>query len=43
MDNYDPNWVWYTGGISLAMAIAGFYALHLRLGSRFAIEQSMTP
>lgn len=30
LDNYNPNWVWYAGGIVCAVALAGFYALHLR-------------
>jgi hypothetical protein len=29
LDNYNPNWVWYAGGIICALAIAGFYALHV--------------
>jgi len=38
MDNYDPNWVWYGGGIICAVAAAGFYALHLATRSRFAAD-----
>lgn len=36
MDNYDPNWVWYAAGIICCVAVAGFYALHLRTRHRFA-------
>jgi MFS family permease len=37
MDNADPRWVWYIGGILCAIAVAGFYALHLRSGTRLAV------
>ena len=36
LDNYDPNWVWYAGGIISAIAVGGFYSLHLKTRSRFA-------
>jgi MFS family permease len=38
LDNYNPNWLWYIGGVLTAIAALGFYALHLRLGAqeRFA-------
>ena len=36
LDNYDPNWVWYAGGIICAVAAAGFYLLHLATRSRFS-------
>jgi MFS family permease len=36
LDNYDPNWVWYAGGIILAIAATGFYLLYLRTRPRFA-------
>jgi MFS family permease len=42
MDNADPRWVWYIGGMLCAIAVAGFYALHVRSGARVAaspIEQ----
>jgi MFS family permease len=38
MDNYNPNWVWYAAGIFSAIAIAGFYALHLATRERFATQ-----
>lgn len=34
LDNYNPNWVWYAGGILCAVAFMAFYALHLKLGDR---------
>ena len=37
MDNGDPRLVWYIGGILCAVAIAGFYALHLKSRSRLAL------
>ncbi|MBU0492040.1 MAG: MFS transporter [Chloroflexi bacterium] len=35
LDNYDPNWVWYAGGIILAIAATGFYLLYLQTRPRF--------
>jgi len=49
LDNYDPNWVWYAGGIISAIAAAGFYFLHVRTRGRFVSDTvetqpaSMTP
>ena len=40
MDNYDPRWVWYLGGILSAVAIAGFLVLHARTQARFPAEAS---
>lgn len=40
MDNYDPNWVWYAGGIICAITVVGFYALHLVGSERLAPEAS---
>ena len=37
MDNYDPHWIWYAGGIICAIAVAGFYSLHFRTQARFAV------
>lgn len=31
MDNYDPNWVWYIGGILVLVSILGFLMLHRRV------------
>jgi len=38
LDNYNPNYLWYIGGILCTVAACGFYALHLWLGpqKRFA-------
>jgi MFS family permease len=38
LDNYDPNLLWYLGGILCMVSAIGFYALHLWLGKqeRFA-------
>jgi len=38
LDNYNPNLLWYLGGIVCSIAVLGFYLLHLRLGKqeRFA-------
>ena len=38
MDNYDPRWIWYAGGIICAIAIAGFCSLHLKTQARFAFR-----
>jgi len=34
MDNYNPNYVWYIGGVLCVVAIMAFLFLHARLGSR---------
>jgi MFS family permease len=34
LDNYNPNLVWYIGGILCAVAAAGFYAMHHWLGAQ---------
>jgi MFS family permease len=31
MDHYNPNWVWYAGGIICAFAVMGYYALYLKM------------
>lgn len=38
MDNTNPNWVWYAAGIFSALAVAGFYTLHLATRERFATQ-----
>ena len=38
MDNYNPDWVWYAAGIFSAVAITGFYGLHLATRKRFAAQ-----
>jgi MFS family permease len=32
LDNYNPNLLWYIGGVLCAISALSFYALHLRLG-----------
>ncbi len=34
MDNADPNWVWYTAGITSAVAVMGYTVLHLAVRNR---------
>lgn len=34
LDNYQPNLLWYIGGLLCAAGALGFYALHLWLGSQ---------
>ncbi len=41
MDNYNPNWVWYAGGILSAVAIVGFCALYL--GTRQRVSAPAQP
>jgi MFS family permease len=38
LDNYNPNLLWYIGGILCAVSALSFYLLHVRLGKqeRFA-------
>ena len=51
LDGYDPNLLWYLGGILCAVSALSFYALHLWLGrqARFApvpplsIEEEVSP
>ena len=31
LDNYNPNWVWYAGGIICAVAIGGYLLLHAKM------------
>ncbi|MFQ5945344.1 MAG: MDR family MFS transporter [Anaerolineae bacterium] len=38
LDNYDPRWVWYLGGMLSAVAAAGFLLLHTRTQARFPAE-----
>lgn len=33
-DNFDPNYVWYIGGVLCIVAMLAFYTLHLKLGAR---------
>ena len=34
LDNYNPNLLWYIGGVLCAVSVLAYYALHLRLGAR---------
>lgn len=34
LDNYDPNLLWYVGGVLCAVSALSFYALHVRLGQQ---------
>jgi MFS family permease len=34
LDNYNPNLLWYVGGVLCLIAAFSFYLLHLRLGGR---------
>ena len=38
LDNYNPNLLWYLGGVLCLISVVGFYLLHVRLGhqERFA-------
>jgi MFS family permease len=44
IDNYNPNLLWYLSALLCALSAAGFYALHVKLGSqpRFAPEGMRT-
>jgi len=35
IDNYNPNWVWYAGGIICSMVALGYLILKTRVGERF--------
>jgi MFS family permease len=34
LDNYNPNLLWYIGGLICGLSILAYYALHLRLGTK---------
>jgi MFS family permease len=34
LDNYDPNLLWYLGGLLTLVSVLGFFLLHLRLRTR---------
>jgi MFS family permease len=34
LDNYNPNLLWYVGGVLCGLAVLAYYALHLRLGAK---------
>jgi len=35
MDHYDPNWVWYGGGVLAAISATGYLVIHRVAGTRF--------
>lgn len=35
LDNYNPNWIWYAGGIICSFVAIGYFVLKLRIGDRF--------
>jgi MFS family permease len=41
LDNFNPNLLWYIGGVLCMVSVIGFYVLHLKLGSqkRFAAKE----
>ncbi len=46
LDNFNPNLVWYIGGILCAFSVLGYYDLHLRIGkqARFTrVPEEETP
>jgi MFS family permease len=34
LDNYNPNLLWYIGGLLCAVSVIAYYSLHLRLGKQ---------
>ena len=34
LDNYNPNMLWYIGGVLCGISVLAYYILHLRLGTR---------
>jgi len=34
LDNYNPNLLWYVGGVLCTLSVIAYYLLHVRLGSR---------
>ena len=34
LDNYNPNLLWYIGGVLCGLSVLAYYFLHLRLGAR---------
>ncbi len=43
MDNYNPNWVWYAGGILCFLAVLGFGWLHRATKARFDTVSTAEP
>ncbi len=42
-DNYNPNYVWYIGGVLCVIAMIAFYGLHIKLGAREKFQQADAP
>jgi MFS family permease len=42
MDNYNPSWVWYIGGILVLISIIGFLMLHRRVPTALPTEGAAT-
>jgi MFS family permease len=42
MDNYNPNYIWYIGGVLCVVAIMAFLFLQVRLGSREQFQPAKT-
>ncbi|MEK6222548.1 MAG: MFS transporter [Chloroflexota bacterium] len=40
MDNFNPSWVWWSGGMITFVAVMGYLALHFRKIERLQIEQT---
>jgi MFS family permease len=40
MDNYNPNWVWYIGGILVLISILGFLMLHRHVPAALPTESA---
>jgi MFS family permease len=46
LDNYNPNLLWYVGGVICGLSVLAYYALHLRLGARqqfIPVEEEAVP
>ncbi len=43
LDNYNPNWVWYGGGLLCTVSLLGFLGLHLTTRQRFLGEPEIKP
>ena len=43
IDNYNPDLLWYLGALLCSISAAGFYALHIRLGSQPRFDTAAGP
>ena len=41
LDNFNPNWVWYGGGILCLLSLSGFLWLHQVTRRRFPAESEI--